>query len=511
MRVIPSEDAIVTHDSGSPRDQLLPMYVAKKPRGYMGWGKSHQLGTGLGLAIGAKVGAPDKMCVNFMGDAAFGMTGLDFESAVRCGIPITTIVLNNSTMAIETHAMKASHEKHRTRDLGGNYAAIGKDLGGWSERVDDPGGSRPRDPARPQSQRKRRSRAPRIHHQRRDRVLPPPRRRLIPHRGRPMRRRDLIASIAAMAAAWPRVLHAQQKAMPVIGVLGATTAASYASRIVAFREGLGETGYVEGQNVMIEYRWAEGHYDRLPVLAADLVGRKVDVIAAFTPPSALAMKAATSTIPIVFSVGIDPVAAGLVASLARPGGNLTGVSILFTELVPKLLELISELVSQTEVIALLVNSNSPEAEPTIRGAQEAARAKRVTLHVLKAASENEIDAAFATLVQRRAGALVIGADPFFEGRREQIVASAARDAIPTIYFRPEFAAAGGLIGYGPSLTGAFRQAGIYAGRILKGEKPADLPVQQPTKFELVINLKTAKALGLAVPQSLLARADEVIE
>ena len=326
-----------------------------------------------------------------------------------------------------------------------------------------------------------------------------------------MRRRDLVASLAATACAWPLALRAQQKAMPVIGVLGATTAAAYASRIVAFREGLGETGYVEGHNVMIEYRWAEGHYDRLPVLAADLVGRKVDVIAAFTPPSALAMKAATSTIPIVFSVGIDPVAAGLVASLARPGGNLTGISILFTELAPKLLELLSELVPEARVIALLVNPNSPEAEPTIRGAQEAARVKGVQLDILKAATGGEIDAAFVTLVQMKGGALVIGADGFFGSRSRQLVALAARFAIPTIYFRREFAAAGGLVSYAPSLTGIYRQAGIYAGRILKGAKPADLPVQQPTKFELVINLKTAKALGLTVPQSILARADEVIE
>jgi putative ABC transport system substrate-binding protein len=326
-----------------------------------------------------------------------------------------------------------------------------------------------------------------------------------------MRRRGLITGVAATAATWPLGARAQQKAMPVIGVLGATTAAVYASRVVAFREGLGETGYVEGQNVMIEYRWAEGHYDQLPVLAADLVGRKVDVIAAFTPPLALAAKAATSTIPIVFSVGIDPVAAGLVASIARPGGNLTGVSILFTELAPTLLELLSELVPEARVIALLVNPNSPEAEPTIRGAQQAGRAKGMQLDILKAATGGEIDAAFVTLVQMKGNALVIGADGFFSSRSGQLVALAARYAIPTIYFRREFAAAGGLISYAPSLTGSYRQIGIYVGRIMKGAKPADLPVQQPVKFELVINLKTATALGLTVPQALLARADEVIE
>ena len=273
-----------------------------------------------------------------------------------------------------------------------------------------------------------------------------------------------------------------------------------------------ETGYVEGQNLAIEYRWAEGRYDRLPALAADLVGRKVDlIVASGGPPSALAAKNATSTIPIVFTAVGDPVGAGVVASLARPGGNLTGSSIMATELTPKRLELLSELVPQAGVIALLVNPNSAEAEPAIREAQEAARAKGMQLHILKASTEGEIDTAFASLVQRQAGALIVVNDPFFDGRVEQLVALASRYAVPAIYYSREFAASGGLISYAPSFTAAYHQAGIYAGKILKGAKPADLPVQQPTTFELVVNLKTAKALGLTVPQSLLARADEVIE
>jgi putative tryptophan/tyrosine transport system substrate-binding protein len=326
-----------------------------------------------------------------------------------------------------------------------------------------------------------------------------------------MTRRELMLLLGSAITA-PRPLHAQQKAMPVIGFLSSRTPGDAATVVAAFHQGLAETGYVEGQNLAIEYRWAEGRYDRLPALVADLVGRKVDlIVASGGPPSALAAKNATSTIPIVFTAVGDPVGAGVVASLARPGGNLTGSSIMATELTPKRLELLSELVPQAGVIALLVNPNSAEAELAIREAQEAARAKGMQLPILKASTEGEIDTAFASLVQRQAGALIVVNDPFFDGRVEQLVALASRYAVPAIYYSREFAASGGLISYAPSFTAAYHQAGIYAGKILKGAKPADLPVQQPTTFELVVNLKTAKALGLTVPQSLLARADEVIE
>ena len=326
-----------------------------------------------------------------------------------------------------------------------------------------------------------------------------------------MRRRDFIIFLTGAMAAWPLAARAQQKAMPVIGVLNTgSPGPSSAPFIAAFRQGLSEAGYVEGQNVAIEYRYAEGHYDRLPALAADLVGRKVDLIMASTPPSALAAKSATSTIPIVFRGGTDPVGDGLVASLARPGGNLTGVS-LADDVTAKRLQLLSELVPRVGVIALMVNPNNGVAERVIRDLQEAARTKGLQLHVLKAGSESEINSAFASLVQLHVDALVVAADPFLSSRREQLVALASRHAVPSSYAWREFAASGGLISYGPSLTSAFRLVGTYAGKVLKGAKPADLPVQQPTTFELVINLKTAEALGLTVPQSLLQRADEVIE
>jgi len=314
---------------------------------------------------------------------------------------------------------------------------------------------------------------------------------------------------AAMTAGRP--VCAQQKAMPVIGFLG--SASRSAPLVAAFLEGLAETGYVEGQNAAIEYRWAEGRYDRLPALAAELVKRGVDVIVTqggIAPTRAA--KSATSTIPIVFAVGTDPVEDGLVASFARPGGNLTGVTFMMAELNPKRLELLSELVPQARVIALLVNSNNhPTAERTMRDVQEAARAKEVQLLILKAETESEIDAAFASFVQLHASALLVGQDPFFASRREQLVALASRNAVPAIYENREYIASGGLISYGTSLAAAYRQVGVYAGKILNGAKPADLPVERPTRFELVVNLKTAKALGLTMPPSILVRADEVIE
>jgi len=322
-------------------------------------------------------------------------------------------------------------------------------------------------------------------------------------------RREPILLLGGMMTA-ARSLRAQQKALPVVGYLNFASPGPRAAVTAAFVQGLSETGYVDGQNLAIEYRWAEDHYDRLPVLAADLVGRKVDVIVAAGPFPALAAKSATSTIPIVFASG-DPVAIGLVGSFARPGGNLTGFSLMGGELLPKRLELLSELVPQVKVVALLVNPKASGWEPITVSMQEAARAKGVQLPILKASSESELDAAFASLVQTHAGALVVAGDQFFASRPEQVVALASRHAVPAIYESREFAAAGGLISYGTSITSTYRQVGIYAGRILKGAKPADLPVQQPTRFELVVNLNTAKALGLTIPPSILARADEVIE
>jgi putative ABC transport system substrate-binding protein len=325
-----------------------------------------------------------------------------------------------------------------------------------------------------------------------------------------MNRRELLFFLggAMTIARGPR---AQRKAKPVIGFLGNASPGPFASFVAAFHQGLSETGYVEGQNVATEYRWAEGRYDRLPPLAADLVGRKVDVIATSADASALAAKDATSTIPIVFVNGSDPVEIGLVASFARPGGNLTGVSIMTGELMLKRLELLSEVVPQAREIALLVNPNNASNERMMKLVQEAGPTKGVQVRVLKAGTESDIDVAFASLIQLQASALLVGSDPFLFSRREQLVALAARHAVPAIYEWREFAAAGGLISYGTSLAEMYRQAGVYVGRVLAGTKPADLPVQRPTRFELVVNLNTAKALGLTVPPSILARADEVIE
>ena len=326
-----------------------------------------------------------------------------------------------------------------------------------------------------------------------------------------MNRRELMLLLGgAMAAAPP--LRAQQKAMPVIGYLESGSPDGSAPLVAAFHRGLSETGYVEGQNLAIEYRWAEHPYDRLPALAADLVSRKVDlIVAAGGFLSALAAKSATSTIPIVFTGVSDPVGARLVTSLARPGGNITGFSPFQLEMMPKRLELLTELVPQARTIALLANPNDPNAERVLQVVPDAARTKGVQLSILNASTEGEIDAAFLTLVQRHAGALIVPADPFFNSRREQLLGLASRHAVPAIYAWREFPASGGLISYGASLTSGYRQAGVYAGKILKGAKPADLPVQQPTTFELVVNLNTAQSLGLTIPPSILSRANEVIE
>jgi putative tryptophan/tyrosine transport system substrate-binding protein len=327
-----------------------------------------------------------------------------------------------------------------------------------------------------------------------------------------MRRREFITLLGGVAATWPLAARAQQPAMPVIGFLNGASPEGYARPLSAFREGLSASGYVEGRNVAIEYRWAEGQYDRLPELAADLVRRQVTVIAATTNPAGPAAKAATTTIPIVFTMGSDPVQLGVVASLNRPSGNITGVTVLAVELGPKRLELLHELVPTATTIALLVNpTNLAVAETESRDLQAAASTLGLQLYVVRASTERDLDAVFASLAELHTGGLVIGADPFFISRIELLATLAVRYAMPTIYQYRDFAAAGGLMSYGGSLTDAYRQAGVYIARILKGEKPADLPVVQSTKVELILNLKTARALGLTVPLALIGRADEVIE
>jgi ABC-type uncharacterized transport system substrate-binding protein len=327
-----------------------------------------------------------------------------------------------------------------------------------------------------------------------------------------MRRRNFIKGIVASAATWPLVARAQQSAVPVIGFLNGGSAVQFAHLVAAFSEGLKETGYVDGQNLVIEFRWADGQYDRLPALVADLIRRQVTVLAATSTPAALTAKAAITTIPIVFATDGDPVQLGLTASLSRPGGNVTGVTQLNVEVGPKRLELAHELVPAATAIALLLNPTNPLADSVSRDLHTAARILGLQLHVLHASTERDFDTVFTALVQLRAAALVIGsADPLFGSRAAQLGALALRHGVPAIYQFREFAAAGGLVSYGGRFTDSYRQVGVYTGRILKGEKPADLPVVQSAKVELILNLKTARALGLAVPITLLGRADEVIE
>jgi putative tryptophan/tyrosine transport system substrate-binding protein len=327
-----------------------------------------------------------------------------------------------------------------------------------------------------------------------------------------MRRRNFIAGLASTTAAWPLAVRAQQPAMPVVGFLNAASPGPLRAQVAAFHQGLKESDYVEGQNAAVEYRWAEGQYDRLPALVADLVRRQVGVIVAGGgTPVMLAAKAATTTIPIVFTTGADPVGSGLVISLSRPGGNMTGVHMFTSGLEAKRLGLLHEMVPKATTIAVLVNPNFPDNENQVRDVQEAAARLGVQLVVVHANVESDFNAAFSIFVQKGAGALLVCASPFFNTRREQLVVLAARYGLPAIYEWRDFAAAGGLMSYGTSLADAYRQAGVYVGRVLKGEKPADLPVVQVTKFEFVINLSTAKTLSIQVPPTLSARADEVIE
>ena len=327
-----------------------------------------------------------------------------------------------------------------------------------------------------------------------------------------MRRREFITLIGGAVAAWPLAARAQQPTVPVIGFLSGTSSKGYTPYLAAFREGLREGGFVEGQNVTIEYRWADDHYERLPELAADLVTRRVALIAAAGgSPAALAAKSATTTIPIVFQIGVDPVKAGLVSSLNQPGGNITGFANLALEVGPKRLELLHRLVPNATNIAVLVNPARSNVEAETKDMQSAANKLGLQLNVLYASTERDFDKVFATSVQLRAGGVVISGDPFFNTRSEELAAMAIHYMVPAIYQFHEFAAAGGLVSYGSSIKNTHREAGIYTARILKGEKPADLPVQEPSKVELIINLKTAKALGLEIPPSILTSADEVIE
>jgi putative ABC transport system substrate-binding protein len=327
-----------------------------------------------------------------------------------------------------------------------------------------------------------------------------------------MQRREFITFLGGAAATWPLGARAQQPALPMVGFINVTSAQSYTRQLAAFLKGLGETGYVDGRNVAIEYRWGEGHSDRLPAMAADLVHKQVAVIAATSTPAALAAKAATTTIPIVFETGSDPVQLGLVESLSRPGGNVTGVTQSNVEIAPKRLQLLHELVPTASVMALLVNpADLTLAETATKEMHAAARTLGLELHVLNASTERDFDAVFAKLIQLRAGGLVIGPDPFFISQSEQLAALTVRHAVPAVFEFREFAVAGGLLSYGADVTDSYRLAGNYTGRVLKGEKPGDLPVQQATKVEMIINLKTAKALGINVPNTLIGRADEVIE
>jgi putative ABC transport system substrate-binding protein len=333
----------------------------------------------------------------------------------------------------------------------------------------------------------------------------------LPKSGAGMKRREFMTLLGGAAVIWPLPARAQQ-AMPLIGFLSSRSPDESAYAVAAFRQGLREAGFIEGQNLTTAFRWAEGHYDRLPALAAELVGLHVAVLyAAGGPPAALAAKAATSTIPIVFSAANDPVGLGLVASLNRPGGNVTGMSLFASDLWAKNVELLKELVPTASVMGYLVNPSSPSVATYLKGAAEAASALGIDIHLLNASTEREIDEAFASLARLRVGGLIVPNEPYLDSQRDRIAALAARYAVPALYNLREYVTAGGLASYGPSLPDSYRRAAMYAGRILKGEKPADLPVQVPTKFEFVINLKTAKTIGITIPPTLLARADEVIE